>query len=116
MSTRSYIGIIHTNGSIEGVYCHYDGHPEGVGATLKKHYNSSKQARDLVELGNLSSLGETLTETVAYSRDRGEDKEFIHYKDLNELLIEAWPSLSAEYVYVWGGSTWSCHTTVPSGS
>jgi hypothetical protein len=113
MSTRSCIGIIHANGSIEGVYCHYDGRPEGVGATLTNHYNSSKLARELVELGNLSSLGDTLAETVAYARDRGEDKEFVFYDNLDEMLREAWPDFGTEHAYIWDGTAWSGHTTRP---
>jgi hypothetical protein len=72
MSTRSFIGIQHTDGSVHGVYCHHDGYLEGVGETLKEHYTTVRQVLDLVALGSLSSLGEDLDVTQAYHRDRGE--------------------------------------------
>ncbi len=35
MATRSNIGIVNDNGSVTGIYCHWDGYPEhkrkGVG-------------------------------------------------------------------------------------
>lgn len=64
MSTRSRIGYFE-DGIVYSVYCHFDGYPEGVGATLFEHYNSMEKARDLVSLGNISSLGASLD----YSED-----------------------------------------------
>lgn len=34
MSTRSAIGKLNENGTVDGVYCHFDGYPDGVGQTL----------------------------------------------------------------------------------
>ena len=56
MSTRSYISYEMKNGSYSGVYCHHDGYPGCVGATLLKKYNSSNIMK-LIDLGNFSSLG-----------------------------------------------------------
>ena len=39
MSTRSRIGILKSNGSIESIYCHLDGYPEWVGKKLYRYYN-----------------------------------------------------------------------------
>ena len=72
MSTHSRIGRVLPNGGIESVYCHFDGYPSGVGSTLLEHYNDPAKVAALIALGNLSSLAETLEETRAYSRDRGE--------------------------------------------
>jgi hypothetical protein len=87
MATRSRIGIENENGTISSIYCHHDGYPDGVGATLKEHYSNSQKLRMLINLGDISSLGEhvaTMDEhsfnnpkenvTVAYHRDRGEEK------------------------------------------
>jgi hypothetical protein len=79
MSTRSFIGIQHPDGTVHGIYCHHDGYLEGVGATLKAHYTTVRQALDLVALGSLSSLGEDLDVTQAYHRDRGEDLDISTY-------------------------------------
>jgi hypothetical protein len=87
MATRSRIGIENENGTISSIYCHFDGYPEGVGATLKEHYSNSQKLKMLLNLGDISILGEqvaTMDEhsfnnpkegvTVAYHRDRGEAK------------------------------------------
>lgn len=85
MSTRSAI-ITQIPDGFLGVYCHFDGYPEGVGRTLQDHYQDQDKIRRLVELGTLSSLGERVEPigphsykereegtTLAYGRDRGED-------------------------------------------
>lgn len=73
MSTRSFIGIQHPDGTVHGIYCHHDGYLEGVGATLKTHYTTVRQVLDLILLGSLSSLHEDTDTCQAYHRDRGED-------------------------------------------
>lgn len=109
MSTRSFIAIQNADNTITGVYCHFDGYPEGVGATLTKHYTSSDLVRQLVDLGGLSSLGDTLTETVAYHRDRGEEKEDASYSSYDDMIQNVWLDFGADYAYVWDGTAWSSH-------
>jgi hypothetical protein len=43
MATRSRIAIQYENGPIESVYCHFDGYPQGVGATLLEHYTDKNK-------------------------------------------------------------------------
>lgn len=57
MSTRSRIGIQNKDGSIESIYCHFDGYYEGVGRMLVENYTDESTVRELISLGNLSSLG-----------------------------------------------------------
>ena len=73
MATRSRIGIENENGTISSIYCHWDGYPEGVGATLKECYKDRDVVKSLIELGDISSLGDDIFSTVAYHRDRGEE-------------------------------------------
>jgi hypothetical protein len=73
MATRSRIGIQNLDGSVNSIYCHFDGYPEGVGTTLKEHYSDRDELQKLIELGDISSLGDDLLTTIAYHRDRGED-------------------------------------------
>lgn len=72
MATRSRIAIEHVGGLVESIYCHWDGYPSGNGKTLFENYKTEEQVKDLIKLGDISSLGATLEETVAYHRDRGE--------------------------------------------
>ena len=88
MATRSRIGMEQPNGEVRSIYCHWDGYPEGVGATLQEHYTDPAKVEALIALGDISVL-EPLVEpdvpgvehsfanpapcvTVAYHRDRGE--------------------------------------------
>ena len=56
MSTRSYIGIENNDGSVDFVYCHFDGYPTGVGAGLVNL--GRRQARALINQGDLRTLTE----------------------------------------------------------
>lgn len=60
MSTRSHIGILNFDGSVEYIYCHHDGNPEGVGKTLKEHYTSEEKLRKLLSLGGVKDLDERI--------------------------------------------------------
>lgn len=57
MSTPAIIALRHDDGSLKSIYCHYDGHPLGVGATLAKSWAHEKRVTSLMELGDLSRLG-----------------------------------------------------------
>jgi len=106
MATRSTIALEYADGTIHQIYCHWDGYFEGVGKTLLKHYTDPFKVRELIDLGDISSLGEVIGEqhpfshhsigmsldeheekygnmTTAYGRDRGEfgvaSRKFISY-------------------------------------
>lgn len=115
MSTNAAIGI-RENGIIRVVYCHWDGYPEYVGAILYGHYNSISKIKKLLALGSLSSLGERVEPrdpnnhsfdkpesgtTVAYHRDRGEEKsKILKMKDTELSKINF-----GEYAYIYDVET-----------
>jgi hypothetical protein len=83
MATRSTIAIQNDDGTVTGIYCHWDGYLSYNGRILKENYNTEAKVRELIALGQLSALGETIGEKVdfnnapdgqciAYGRDRGE--------------------------------------------
>jgi len=85
MATRSTIAIQNQDGTVTAIYCHWDGYPSHNGRILQENYTTEAQVRELLALGDLSSLGETIGEKVdfddydshkgqcvAYGRDRGE--------------------------------------------
>lgn len=49
------------------IYNHFDSYPEGLGATLKKDYNSYEKALDLVLEGDCSYPGKPYAEREDYS-------------------------------------------------
>ena len=57
MSTRSNIGILNEDGTVNYIYCHFDGYLEHNGDILNEHYTTESKVRMLIGLGDLSMLG-----------------------------------------------------------
>jgi hypothetical protein len=117
MSTHSAI-VEKTATGYRGIYCHWDGYPEGVGATLKKHYTDPVKVSALIDLGDISCLREEVAPTkgmvhsfnspredvtVAYGRDRGEDG--IETKT-GATLKEVVDQIDYEYIYLFENEKW----------
>lgn len=60
MATRSMIGVQRENGTIEAIYCHWDGYPTHHGPILLNAYNGPKKIEGLMRQGDLSVLGTIL--------------------------------------------------------
>ena len=82
MGTRSTIALEFADGTVEQVYCHWDGYLEHNGQILAKHYMDPFKVRDLIALGSFSSLDTTVeaTKSTAYTQ-RGEDLDINKFKD-----------------------------------
>ena len=92
MGTRSTIALEFADGTVEQVYCHWDGYLSHNGKILAEHYSDPFKLRDLIDLGGISSLAKEIGskhnfndmvegETKFYTRDRGE-----------ELTVEKFPN------------------------
>ena len=116
MSTNAAI-ITKTETGYAGIYCHFDGYPDGVGKTLKEHYTNPNKVADLIDLGDISQLGRFITGsvihsyatpendiTVAYHRDRGESK---NKAKTGATWKEVANQIDGEYNYIFDGSKWS---------
>ena len=128
MATRSAIGFVEYDGSVTGIYCHWDGNLESVGQTLVCHYNDIYKALELIELGDISSLGSEIGEkhpfsrfdtvsmtdeeynnlygnmTTAYTRDRDANcpaKDFESAKAFRSHYSDC------EYFYLYDGKEWT---------
>lgn len=116
MSTRSTISVERTDGTVVSAYCHHDGYVDGVGFTLRDHYDTYEKALALVLGGGMSSVGElcdgatghsydtpTDGQTVYYHRDRGEPAlQLAEYPD-----VAAWEAGTGQaYDYLFSGGTW----------
>ena len=108
MSTRSNIGILNEDGTVDYIYCHFDGYVENNGKILNEHYTTEEKVRELIALGDLSILGPEIGEQhdfnglrnknwcLAYGRDRGEsniEAKKCSYVDYTKEHFE-------EYVYL----------------
>jgi hypothetical protein len=118
MATRSYIGIRNTDASVDYIYCHFDGYPEHNGAILTEHYSNINRVNELLNLGDLSVLGKFIGEKqdfdkrvvgncLAYGRDRGESNVSKKNSGYDELITNQ----NVDYVYVFDGNYWECHST-----
>ena len=114
MATNAFIGFKENN-SITYIYNHSDGYLEYLGKMLIEHYNSEKQAKALVSLGDVSVVKEKLAPeegtihtfdnrqedvSVFYSRDRGENWDDIKPILINNTVFEN-PDYTIVYIYVY---------------
>jgi hypothetical protein len=106
MGTRSRIAAANADGTFTSIYCHWDGYPSGVGQTLRDHYKDEAKVRELLNLGDLSSLEEEIGTCNAYGRDRGETGvEAQTSADFQE-LCQATQDCGGEWLYVFKGGQW----------
>ena len=119
MGTRSTIGIQNEDGSVTGIYCHWDGYLSHNGRILAENYTDEAKVRELIGLGDISSLGAEIGtahdfdnapkgETNAYARDRGE-------RDVDARTAHNWRQFRAEngqeYDYLFTpGAGWQVST------
>lgn len=119
MATRSTIAARKdADGRIISIYCHWDGYPAGVGATLQEHYTTWDKVDSLMALGDLSVLGaeigiqknfdnDTLDgECLAYGRDRGEQGVEAKVHETYIDYINYRTEQGCEYAYLWNGVNW----------
>jgi len=111
MATRSTIALEFADGTVQQVYCHWDGYLQHNGKLLLENYSNPFTLRDLIDQGDVSSLGTVVGEkhdfsrldsampaeeyeekyghmTTFYGRDRGEDgtgaKKFKDFADYEQ--------------------------------
>lgn len=123
MATRSYIGVKNTNGTVDYIYCHYDGYPEHNGKILTEHYTTMDKVNALMRLGDLSILGPEIGEKqdftdrttqnsnwcLAYGRDREEDGAWV--RSANSTYNDLINDHDVDYVYIFDGEFWECSKT-----
>lgn len=98
MATRSTI-TAKIGDKYHSIYCHWDGYIGHNGTILKQFYNTQEKVEELLSLGFLSSLNETIDKCDAYHRDR--DEEF----DID--IVDAVGFISEkDYNYLWNGTEW----------
>lgn len=120
MGTRSTIAIQKTDGSVEQIYCHWDGYIEHNGAILKTYYKTPELVKQLISYGDLSVLGTRCEPTkdshsfdtpeqdtcVYYGRDRGEpNTSFRKFEDMTWFRLNGqWEEY--DYLYVESEQHW----------
>ena len=128
MATRSTIAIEHEDGTIQQVYCHWDGYLSNNGRILMEHYQDPAKVQRLIDHGSISSLKPEIGEkhdfdwyfkkesipqdmkdiyenlwTLFYHRDRGEELVISQYKDFSDYEVNA---QFEEYDYILRKGVW----------
>lgn len=118
MATTSRIAILNFDGSVDSIYCHYDGYLSHNGKILLKYYNDEMKIRKLIFLGDISNLGKNLecvdsfnsfpvipdeTTTISYHRDRGEPLKIKRYNSFAEWMEK--PERE-QWNYIWMEKKW----------
>ena len=107
MSTRSTIALEFADGTVQQIYCHFDGYLSGVGAELRSDYSDPFALRDLIDEGDTSTIGSPYTE-------RGEELCIRKFRDFNDYAANG---QDEEYDYILrnvdGVATWfvRCYAT-----
>ena len=107
MATRSMITIKNEDGTYDGVYCHFDGYPKGVGKILRAHYTNVDIIRQLISLGDMSCLNYPI-ETCEFYTKRGETLHNYKGYTLEKLMRQA-KDISCEYFYTFEYGVWTCN-------
>ncbi len=108
MGTRSTIALEFADGTVEQVYCHWDGYLSNNGQILAKHYMDPFKVKQLLALGGFSSLDTTVegTSETAYTK-RGEECRIEKFKDYADYVAN---HQYEEYEYILrnvdGKATW----------
>jgi hypothetical protein len=95
MGTRSTIAIEFADNSVSQVYCHWDGYLSNNGQILRTEYMDPFKVRELIDLGDFSSLRETVEETAEGAYKDGSDAR--RYQNVDEYFEEC---QQEEYDYI----------------
>lgn len=104
MATRCHIGMQTSTGAVLSIYCHNDGYLSWTGKRLQA-FDTLEKVEALIGLGDCSSIGDSIEDSTAYHRDRGESYEDTRAhlsSDLKE--FESWAD--EDYTYLFADGVW----------
>jgi hypothetical protein len=78
MGTRSTIALEFADGTVQQVYCHWDGYLDHNGRILQDHYSDPFKLRELIDLGDLSSLGPNIGFEHPFSPHASKEDEALY--------------------------------------
>jgi hypothetical protein len=114
--TSAGIGMKMPDGSIQAVRLNCDGYPGHAGVVLAGWYKTADRVKALLDLGELSFLGERFDSsdpgkgnlTIAYGRDGGEEAAFPvqNFPSTEEYHRIGLDQLSADYLYLYDNGRW----------
>ena len=107
MATSAAIGIKLPDGTVKAIRLNWDGYVAHAGTILGGWYKTAEAVNDLIALGDLSEIKETVEGCVAYHRDRGElyrhPRTFASVEDYQYCGMG---QMSANYLYIFDDGVW----------
>lgn len=103
MGTRSNIGLVNSDGSIETIYTHWDGYPEYVGVQLALNYKDEETVKALLGFGDRSSLRGAPSAQDSYA-ERGEVVPATKWESFDAYYKG--DKAGAEFVYLFKDGEW----------
>lgn len=106
MATRSNIGIEYEDGTVEFVYCHWDGYLSNNGEILFNYYTTREKVVNLLKHGDISSLDKSPASCTFYHRDKGEELEEL----LPRMVKDKEKAFQQSYAYIFNvvEDAWYC--------
>jgi len=104
MSTSGFVGKLCFDGSVRAIYVHHDSYLSGIGRILLDNYKTTETVDKLLDLGDLSSLGEEPYSDPDMWNDNKRMNIFnysgcLSYKDRGEEDVDAtWFNSVKEYL------------------
>jgi hypothetical protein len=96
MGTRSTIALEFADGTVQQVYCHWDGYLSNNGRILNDSYMDPFKVKELVERGGMSSL-ESEVDGCSFYTERGEELSVNKFRDFNDYAANG---QDEEYDYI----------------
>lgn len=78
MGTRSTIALEFADGTVEQVYCHWDGYLSHNGKILQEYWSDPFKLRDLIDQGDMSSLGKVIGTQHPFSPHSNEEDKALY--------------------------------------
>ena len=128
MATRSTIAIQLENGSINQVYCHWDGYLSNNGKILMEYYNNAEIIKYLISKGSISILAKNINHNkdskhefnspqkdvcVFYHRDRDEELYIDSFENFEEYSENG---NFEEFNYIFKDNEWYYFENINIGS
>ncbi len=99
MSTRSEIARINSDGTVNEMYCHFDGYFSGVGKDLISLCNNQKKVNLLFSSSNIEEGIDEVSEALENSIE--EEEITPNYSSIDDFVNHYKDDVFIEFLYIW---------------
>ena len=103
MATRSTISVVNSDGTVNTIYCHYDGYLDCNGDLLVNNYAYLDAVQALIAHGDMVALDKTIDECTFFYRDRNETYDETRPRKFPAVKYYEYELDLEEYNYIYDG-------------